>query len=138
MSDGVTAMMDCDGRYLLIIRGVLPRRVGAMIAVAPISRATRNALRVTACAMSSPMSSSRKNRFTRDSYSGEVSTARAIESMTCTAATGYSPLAVSPESMTASEPSKMAFATSVASARVGRGLWIIESSICVAVMTALF
>ena len=38
-----------------------------------------------------------------------------------TASTGYSPAAVSAESMTASVPSKIAFATSEASARVGAG-----------------
>jgi hypothetical protein len=48
---------------------------------------------------------------------------------------GYLPEAVSAESMTASEPSKMALATSEASARVGRGFWVMDSSICVAVMT---
>jgi hypothetical protein len=37
--------------------------------------------------------------------------------------------------MTASVPSRMAFATSLTSARVGRGFWIIDSSIWVAVMT---
>ena len=52
-----------------------------------------------------------------------------------TASIGYLPAAVSPESMIASVPSMMAFATSLASARVGRGLRIMESSICVAVMT---
>ena len=50
---------------------------------------------------------------------------------------GIRPTAVSPESMTASVPSKMALATSLASARVGRGLWRIESSMSVAVMTGL-
>ncbi len=50
---------------------------------------------------------------------------------------GYWPLAVSAESMTASVPSKMALATSLASARVGRGFSIIDSSIWVAVMTGL-
>ncbi|KYC62777.1 hypothetical protein B4099_2653 [Heyndrickxia coagulans] len=39
--------------------------------------------------------------------------------------------------MIASVPSKMALATSLASARVGRGLRCIESSICVAVITGL-
>ena len=34
---------------------------------------------------------------------------------------GYFPTDVSPESITASEPSRMAFATSVTSARVGKG-----------------
>ena len=37
-----------------------------------------------------------------------------------------------PDSITASAPSSTAFATSVASARVGRGAWIIDSSIWVA------
>jgi hypothetical protein len=50
-------------------------------------------------------------------------------------ARAHRPAAVSPESMTQSVPSSTALATSVASARVGRGLWHIDSSICVAVMT---
>ena len=45
--------------------------------------------------------------------------------------------AVSPESITQEVPSKTALATSETSARVGRGLRIMESSICVAVMTGL-
>ena len=57
--------------------------------------------------------------------------------MHVTASTGYCPTAVSPESITASVPSKMALATSLASARVGRGLARIESSMSVAVMTGL-
>ena len=55
--------------------------------------------------------------------------------MTCTAWTGYFPEADSAESITASLPSRTALATSDASARVGRGLLTIESSIWVAVMT---
>ena len=39
--------------------------------------------------------------------------------------------------MIAEVPSRIAFATSVASARVGSGAWIIDSSICVAVITGL-
>ncbi len=57
--------------------------------------------------------------------------------MVLTASTGYLPAAVSPESMMAEVPSKMALATSVISARVGRGCSIMESSIWVAVMTGL-
>ena len=68
-------------------------------------------------------------RFCMDSVN------RAIPAMVATVSTGYFPTAVSPDSMMASEPSSTAFATSDASARVGRGLWIIESSIWVAVMT---
>ena len=50
---------------------------------------------------------------------------------------GYSPTLVSPESITASAPSRTALATSEASARVGAGLVIIDSSIWVATMTGL-
>ena len=50
---------------------------------------------------------------------------------------GYLPEAVSPESMTQLVPSKTALATSLISARVGRGLRIMESSIWVAVTTFL-
>src|SRR6266699_1899799 len=63
------------------------------------------------------------------------SIARAMRSMYATASTGYSPTAVSPESITAEVPSRMAFATSLASARVGSGECTIVSSICVAVIT---
>ena len=55
-----------------------------------------------------------------------------------TASSGYPPAAVSPDSIVASVPSLIALATSVTSARVGRGLRIMESSICVAVMTGLY
>ena len=51
-----------------------------------------------------------------------------------TAALKQSPFADSPESITASDPSRIELATSVHSARVGRGFLIIESSICVAVI----
>ena len=54
-----------------------------------------------------------------------------------TDSTGNSPMAVSPESMQASAPSRIALATSVASARVGRRLWCMLSSICVATITGL-
>mmetsp|Transcript_61558 Transcript_61558/g.161715 ORF Transcript_61558/g.161715 Transcript_61558/m.161715 type:complete len:230 (-) Transcript_61558:236-925(-) len=57
--------------------------------------------------------------------------------MMVTAFSGNSPAAVSPESITQSVPSSTAFATSLASARVGRGAVAMDSSICVAVMTGL-
>ena len=44
--------------------------------------------------------------------------------------TGYFPAAVSPLSITQSAPSSTALPTSDTSARVGRGLRIMESSIC--------
>ena len=60
-----------------------------------------------------------------------------MRAMVATVSTGKSPTEVSPESMTASAPSRMALATSDASARVGRGLVIIDSSIWVATITGL-
>ncbi len=57
--------------------------------------------------------------------------------MLCTVWMGYLPTAVSPESMTASAPSKIALATSETSALVGVGAEIILSSICVATATGL-
>ena len=54
-----------------------------------------------------------------------------------TAWTGYSPTLVSADSISASAPSSTALATSEASARVGRGAEIIDSSIWVATMTGL-
>merc|ERR1719458_1464819 len=59
-----------------------------------------------------------------------------ILAIVLTQTTGKSPLAVSPESMTQSAPSKMAFATSLASALVGLGFFTMDSSIWVAQMTA--
>src|SRR5258707_433071 len=60
-----------------------------------------------------------------------------IFAIIATVSRGYLPLAVSAESITASEPSRIALATSLASARVGRGFSIIDSNICVAVITGL-
>ena len=60
-----------------------------------------------------------------------------MRAMMRTASTGYAPAAVSPDSMRQSVPSYTALATSATSARVGRGARIIESSICVAVMTGV-
>ena len=58
-----------------------------------------------------------------------------IRAIVSTVSTGYSPTLVSPDSITASAPSSTALATSEASARVGRGVEIIDSSIWVATMT---
>ena len=65
------------------------------------------------------------------------STARAIRSIVCDGLDGIAPTAVSAESITAEVPSRIAFATSLASARVGSACSIIDSSICVAVITGL-
>ena len=60
-----------------------------------------------------------------------------IRSIVRTAPIGCAPTEVSPDSITASAPSRTALATSEASARVGRELVIIDSSIWVATMTGL-
>ena len=60
-----------------------------------------------------------------------------IRCIISTVSIGCFPTAVSPESITASVPSQTAFATSDASARVGSGSSIIDSSIWVAVMTGM-
>ena len=60
-----------------------------------------------------------------------------IRAMVWTASIGYLPTLVSPDSITASAPSSTALAQSEASARVGRGFSIIDSSIWVATMTGL-
>ena len=79
-----------------------------------------------------------KSVFCRCPYLSREASARwASAAIVRTASTGYAPFAVSPESMTAEVPSKIAFATSLTSARVGTGLRSMESSIWVAVMTGL-
>ena len=66
-------------------------------------------------------------------WSRAISSAcRQVRAMISTAAVGNLPPAVSPLSITQSAPSRTALATSEHSARVGRGLLIIDSSICVA------
>ena len=57
-----------------------------------------------------------------------------MRAMVATALAGSWPMAVSPESITALEPSNTALATSEVSARVGVGACTIDSSICVAVI----
>ena len=68
-------------------------------------------------------------------YGALISVASAIAAIIATVSTGKWPIAVSCDSITASVPSRIALATSVTSARVGRGEPTIESSICVAVIT---
>ena len=60
-----------------------------------------------------------------------------IRAMVRTHSIGYSPTLVSPESITASAPSSTALAQSEASARVGLGALIIDSSTWVATITGL-
>lgn len=70
-------------------------------------------------------------------YLQHISAFIQILAISLTDSTGYSPLALSPESMTQSDPSMTALATSVTSAPVGFGFLYIESSIYVAVITGL-
>ena len=76
----------------------------------------------------------RRSNTSSFSFSASIRT----RTMASTASTGNCPAAVSADSITASVPSIAALATSDTSARVGTGLEIIDSIICVAVMTALF
>ena len=108
------------------------------MAVAPTESAMRHAERANDSEISADLVRSILVCNTRSRYSGDASTVLAIRSIVLTDSIGNAPDAVSPESITESAPSKIAFATSVNSARVGREFWIIESSICVATMTARF
>mmetsp|Transcript_440 Transcript_440/g.1564 ORF Transcript_440/g.1564 Transcript_440/m.1564 type:complete len:288 (-) Transcript_440:805-1668(-) len=68
-------------------------------------------------------------------FASNASASPQISAMADTASNGYFPAAVSPDSMTQSVPSMTALATSVASALVGLGAPVMDSNICVAVMT---
>ena len=133
-SEGVIAIIGQGGRYLLTIRAVPPLEVSDTIAAALTSFAMSRAAWLTASAVSQTCGIVRG--FLRQS-SVSFSVRMIIRCIVSTASTGYFPPAVSPESMTASAPSITALATSLASARVGRGLRIIESSIWVATITGL-
>ena len=73
----------------------------------------------------------------RRAAAGQPSAASATSAIVRTVSTGYAPTAVSSESISASVPSITALATSFTSARVGSGDRVIDSSICVAVITGL-
>ena len=95
--------------------------------------ATSTAAAVSASAVESLPSSAIFGRRSKAS----VSMCSIILLIVCTTKAGCSPTLVSPESINASAPSSTAFATSLASARVGRDIVIMESSICVATITGL-
>ncbi len=117
-----------------MVRAVWPETVGAMMAAALRSIAVSTDACATASAKVRPGFAM---ICPHTWHNCDDSTSCAMRTMVATDANGYLPDAVSPESMIASEPSRIAFATSLASARVGRGLRIMESSICVAVITGL-
>ncbi len=135
---GVTATIGIWGRHLEAMRAVDPDCVKAMIAVARISSAVRAAERLTASAISIVSSGDcRRVRRCRPVLNCSCSAALHMRRIIATVSTGYLPIAVSADSITASVPSKIALATSEASARVGLGLSRIESSIWVAVITGV-
>ena len=129
----VSAPTGHAGRKRLIIRAVCPEFVAVRIALASRSFAVRQQV----CVMASLIFASGVMPLSWNCFqkSMEPSASLTILSIAARASTGYFPAAVSPESMTQLVPSNTAFATSDTSARVGRGLRIMESSICVAVTT---
>ncbi len=133
-ASSVATMMGVSGRKRLTMRPRSPSPEATMMSLVSTSRTSTLAISETA---SSTERASPRRCSTSMSSSVEASVSRTILAMISTASTGYLPPAVSPESITASAWSMTALATSETSARVGRGLRIIESSICVATMTGL-
>ena len=113
------------------MRGTSPLRVKAMMPVLPRSCARPAAARSS---FTLGVSLSCSAESTRGSSRSVVVAMRVI---TSTQRMGCLPVVVSPESMTESAISSTALETSVTSARVGTGAWIIDSSMCVATMTGL-
>src|SRR6185369_9033030 len=125
-------MIWVDGRKADIRAAVPPDRVNTTIAFALSAAAVRHDDSATAWAVVSSAL-----YWPAATYKSALSTSLAMRTIVSTDSMGKSPDAVSAESMIASVPSIIALATSEVSALVGRGLRIIESSICVAVMTGL-
>src|SRR4051794_4745146 len=129
---GVKASTGTLPRYRDSRRAESPDCVNATRYDAP----TRSATSAAALAMTPPrvFGCQSMAAILASSWASVEATIRAIVS---TVSIGYSPTLVSPDSITASAPSSTAFATSDASARVGAGLLIIDSSIWVATITGL-
>mmetsp|Transcript_46230 Transcript_46230/g.104173 ORF Transcript_46230/g.104173 Transcript_46230/m.104173 type:complete len:315 (+) Transcript_46230:431-1375(+) len=125
------------GRNFESKRAELPVRVSVMISAASLVMEASTTALATASAGSTGdlivMSMSAAIALWKSAASASRQTLAIVE----TASFGYLPLAVSPDSITQSAPSSTAFATSLASARVGRGLLVIDSSIWVAQITGL-
>mmetsp|Transcript_77332 Transcript_77332/g.194487 ORF Transcript_77332/g.194487 Transcript_77332/m.194487 type:complete len:294 (-) Transcript_77332:515-1396(-) len=132
--------MTALGRYLAIIRAVWPVSVSAMMRGQFASIEAFTADEQTDSTPSTrrllAMVSPRRLKY-KESYSMTFSASSQMRRMIVTALSGNCPAAVSPESITQSVPSSTALATSLASARVGRGNPVMDSSICVAVTTGL-
>src|SRR5689334_16407781 len=134
------AMIGVLGRWRATIRAVKPDVVVQTITFAPILCAISAAALVMASVGASGDGISLSSAYSVVAESKapaqqSTSARDAMRAIALTASIGYSPAAVSALSMTASVPSSTALATSLASARVGRGTWIILCSIWVAVMT---
>mmetsp|Transcript_32591 Transcript_32591/g.103862 ORF Transcript_32591/g.103862 Transcript_32591/m.103862 type:complete len:375 (-) Transcript_32591:593-1717(-) len=133
----MTVRMGMLGRYLARRRAVRPVLDSTIMHDASVFCAARTAEEASdsMVSMGKGCALTRARKYV--SYSANCSASWQIMPMMRTASTGCAPAAVSPESMTQSVPSSTALATSVASARVGRGFCTIDSSIWVAVMTNL-
>jgi hypothetical protein len=130
MPTWVSATTGLVGRSRATADAVRPVNVGTRIAFAPSASARSQA----AFDMARPTVGSSAAPGSWCRYPRLGSTARAMRAIVSTASTGYAPTAVSAESMIAEVPSRIALATSDASARVGSGRWTIVSSIWVAVI----
>ena len=119
-----------------INKGVEPDSVKAIIALMPtVWFAANIAVIANASVGSSKVQSIRLvEMLMLGCFSAPIQTSL----MALTVSRGKSPAAVSPDNITASVPSNTALATSITSARVGIGALIIDSIICVAVITTLF
>mmetsp|Transcript_21600 Transcript_21600/g.34563 ORF Transcript_21600/g.34563 Transcript_21600/m.34563 type:complete len:292 (-) Transcript_21600:1226-2101(-) len=133
---GQTAMMGTDGRSLTSRSADLPVAVNTMMAHAPMpsaSVADEDKMASEGLMLATP------RLLLAWEFAADVSRCASAASITrrcmATHSAGYLPTADSPLSMTASQPSRMAFATSLHSARVGVGQEIMDSSICVATIT---
>src|SRR6266508_2516387 len=128
---GLAAMIGIGGLALLQRRAVVPDSVKAMMTRASSSVAVEAA----ACAIALPTWPGSRQNWRARSKAGCFCAAWQIRAIARSASTGCAPTDVSCESITASVPSQIAFATSEASARVGPLEVTIDSSISVAVMT---
>ena len=118
---GVRATIGTAGRKRDRFLAVPPEAVGVRMAEAPTASTRWTVDRATESAMPSPgLSASLADRS--GGVANSLSTAVTMEAMVRITCAGSRPMAVSPDSMMQSVPSITALATSLASARDGRGL----------------
>src|SRR5258706_2325965 len=129
---GVKASSGIGDRYLASRLAVSPDMVNATSAMALTTAPTSAAARAIAppVVVGAPGSEEVTCRHSR-------SAPTTILAIVPTASAAYARMLVSADTMSASAPSSTALATSDASALVGLGAEIIDSSICVATMTGL-